>query len=173
MDYAGALTLSELSRRDVDDYPSVIAVMGVVALDAVAVLFARLGNPAENEDEALVVSAGRVVMAADVQVGNFKPQIEINVVLLASFEGIIVFAARASNNLELVVEAAHGVTMAGVLHVVHAEAIKIVRVVIDNLETLFKRGRLPLDISASDQENLIARSLYVGEVVLKSCLNVH
>ena len=62
--------------------------------------------------------------------------------------------------------------MAGILHVVHSEAVKYVRVVVDNLEALLEGGRLPLDIAATDQENLVARSLYVGKVVLKSRLHV-
>ena len=52
---AGTLALRELGRGDVDDYPGVRSVQGVVSLDTVAVLFARLGNTAEDENESLVV----------------------------------------------------------------------------------------------------------------------
>ena len=75
LDHTGALALSELGGRDVDDLPGLTAVLGVVALDGVAVLLARLGDAAEDVDVALVVSARGVVVAADVEVGDFEPQI--------------------------------------------------------------------------------------------------
>ena len=40
--------------------------------------------------------------------------------------------------------------MARVLHIVHAEAIKDVGAVVDDLEALLKTGGLPLDITASN-----------------------
>ena len=63
--------------------------------------------------------------------------------------------------------------VARVLHVVHVEAAEHVRVVIHDLEALLQRGRLALDISAADQENLIRWRLNVGEVVLELLLDVH
>jgi len=51
-----------------------------------------LGNAAENEYESIVVGAAGVVMAADIKIGNFEPQIQVDVVLLAPLECVIILA---------------------------------------------------------------------------------
>ena len=91
----------------------------VILLNGVAVLFARLSDSAENEDKSFVVGATGVVMATHIQVGDFEPKIQVNVVLLAPFESVVLFASGAGHDQELVVKAAYGVTVTGVLHVIH------------------------------------------------------
>ena len=130
------LALGKLSWRHVDDNPGVRPVLRVVPLDRVAVLFAWLCNSAENIDKSLVVSAAWVVVSADIHVWDLKPKIEVDVVLFATAICFIFFTAWACHNQELVAEAANWVSMARVLHIIHAETIKYVRVVVDNLEAL-------------------------------------
>lgn len=62
--------------------------------------------------------------------------------------------------------------MARILHVIHAETIEHVRVIVDDLEAVLKGGRLSLDIATSNQEYLIAGRLNVGKVVLEGRLHV-
>jgi len=111
-------------------------------------------------------------VTSNVQVGDFKPQIEVDVVLLAPLEGLIVLAARAGDDEELVVEAADRVAVAGVLHVIHAEAVEQVCVVVHDLEALLEGGWLSLDVTAANKEDLVAGRLDVGEVVLEGRLHV-
>ena len=47
-----------------------------------------------------------MIMSADVEVGNFEPQIEVDIVLLTPLEGFVVLAAGAGDDEEFVVEAA-------------------------------------------------------------------
>lgn len=108
-----------------------------------------------------------MIVAADVQVGDFKPEIEIDVILLAALEGLVFFAARSSHDQELVIEAANGVTVARVLHIVHEDAVEHVGVVLHDLIALFERGGLALNVATTDEEELVGRSLHVGEVVLE------
>ena len=44
-----------------------------------------------------------MVVAAHVQVGDLEPEIKIDVVLLATLESLVFFAARSSYNQELVI----------------------------------------------------------------------
>ena len=62
--------------------------------------------------------------------------------------------------------------MARILHVVHAETIKHVRVIVDDLEAVLEGGWLSLDIATSNQEYLVTGRLNVGEVVLEGRLHV-
>ena len=64
-------------------------------------------------------------------------------------------------------------SMARILHVVHAETIKHVRVIVDDLEAVLEGGWLSLDIATSNQEYLVAGRLNVGEVVLEGRLHVN
>jgi len=91
----------------------------VILLNGVAVLFARLSDSAENEHKSFVVGAARVVMATHIQVGDLEPKIQVDVVLLAPLESVVLLASGASHDQELVIETADGVTVAGVLHVIH------------------------------------------------------
>ena len=93
LDDTGALSLCELRRWHIDDDPAVGPVLRVVPLNRVAVLLARLCNSAEDKDEALIVSAARVVVATDIHVGNLEPKVQIDVVLLAALECIIFLAS--------------------------------------------------------------------------------
>ena len=63
--------------------------------------------------------------------------------------------------------------MPGILHVVHSQAVKNVRLIVHNLEALFQTSWLSLDIAASNEEYLVAWRLDVGEVVLEGHLHVH
>ena len=82
-------------------------------------------------------------------------------------------SSESQKRLGLVIEAAHGVAVTRILDSIYSEAVKHFCVVFDNLEALLEEGRLPFDIAAADQENLVARSFYVGKVVLKSRLHVN
>lgn len=44
-----------------------------------------------------------MIMSADVEVGDFEPKIEVNIVLLATLECFVILASRASHDQELVV----------------------------------------------------------------------
>lgn len=113
-----------------------------------------------------------MVVAADVKIWDFKPEVQIDVVLFAPLEGFIVFAARARDDEELVIEAAYGVAVACVLHVVHAQTVEHVRVVVDDLEALLQARWLPLDVTAANEEDLVAWGLDVREIVLERHLHV-
>ena len=173
LDDTSALALRELRAGDVDDDPAVRAVLRVVPLYRVAVLLPRLGNATEDEDESVVVGAAGVVVSADVEVGDLEPQVKVDIVLLAPLEGFVVLAAGARDDEEFVVEAAEGVPVPRVLHVVHAQAVENVRLVVDDLEALLQTRWLSLDISATDQEYLVAWRLNVREIVLETHLHVH
>ena len=111
-------------------------------------------------------------MSADVEVGDFEPEIKVDVVLFAALETLVILTPRPSHDQELVVEAAKGVAVASVLHVIHAEAIEDIRAVVDDLEALLETGGLPLNITASNEEDLVAWRLDVSEVVLETLLHV-
>lgn len=106
-------------------------------------------------------------MTTDVEVGDLEPEVKVDVVLLAPLERFVVFTARPRHDQELVVEAADGVTVTRVLHLVHGEAIEQVRVVVHDLVALLQRGGLSLDVATADQEDLVTRCLDVCEVVLE------
>ena len=173
LDDTSALAFRELRAGDVDDDPAVRAVLRVVPLNRVAVLLPRLGNATENEDESVVIGAARVVVAADVEVGDLEPQVKVDIVLLAPLEGFVVLAARARDDEEFVVEAAEGVPVPRVLHVVHPQAVENVRLVVHDLEALFQTRWLSLDVSATNQEYLVTWRLNVGEIVLETHLHVN
>lgn len=63
--------------------------------------------------------------------------------------------------------------MARVLHIVHAQAVKDIGAVVDDLEALLETGRFPLDVTATNQEDLVTGGLDVGEVVLERHLHVY
>ena len=138
LDDAGALSLSELGGGDVDHYPRVGAILRVVSFNGIAVLFATLCDATEDEDEPIVIRATRVVMASDVEVRDFKPKVKVDVVLLAPLVGFIVLAATSSHNEELVIKTAEGVAMPGILHVVHSQTVKNIRLVVHDLKALFQ-----------------------------------
>ena len=148
--YTSTLAFSELSWRYVYDNPRVRPVLRVVSLDGVAVLLAWLCNAAENKDEALVVCATWMVVSTDIHVWDFKPKIEVDVVLLAATVSFIFFTAWTCHNQELVAEAANWVSMTRVLHIIHAETIEYVRVIVDNLEAILEGRWLALNITASN-----------------------
>ena len=100
-------------------------------------------------------------MTADVQVGDLEPEIKVDVVLLAALERFIILASGSSHDQELVVEAADRVSVTGVLHVVHAEAIEQVGVVVHDLIALLQRGWLSLNITTSDKEDLVTGGLHI------------
>ena len=79
-----------------------------------------------------------MVVSADVHVWDFEPEIEVDVVLLASLEGLVILTPGAGHDEELVVEAANGVSVASILHIIHAEAVEDVGVVINDLEALLE-----------------------------------
>ena len=114
-----------------------------------------------------------MIVSTDVEVGDFEPKIEINVILFRTLVRFIVFAAGTSDNQELVVQTANRVTMARILHIVHAQAVKGIGSVVDDLEALLQGGWLSLDVAAANQEDLVARGLHVCKVVLEGLLNVH
>ena len=172
LDNAGALPLGKMRSWHVDNNPAVGPVLRVVPLDRVAILLAGLGDAAEDEDEALVKGAARVVVPAYVQVRNFEPKVKVDVVLLASFEGIVLFTPRARHDEELVIQTGHCVAMPLILHVVHGEAVENARSIVHDLEALLERGRLPLDVTATNQEQFVTWCLDVGEIVLETCLHV-
>ena len=111
-------------------------------------------------------------MTADVEVGDLKPQVKVDVVLLAALEGFIFLASRASDDQEFVVKAADTVAVAGILHIIHRDAIEDARACLDDLEALLESGRLTLDVSTTDEEELVGRCLHIGEVVLEVLLDV-
>ena len=173
LDNTGSLALWELNLGNVDNDPGVGSVLRIVALNRVTVLLSRLGNAAEDEDEAISVGTARVIVSTDVEIGDLEPQIKINVILLRTLVRFIIFATRTSDDQELVVQTAHRVAMASILHIVHAQAVKGIGSVVDDLEALLEGGGLSLDIASADQEDLVARGLHIGEVVLEGLLNVH
>lgn len=79
-----------------------------------------------------------MIMSSNVKIWDLEPEIKIDVVLLTSLESFIIFATRASYDEELVVEAANGVSVASILHIIHAEAVEDVGVVINDLEALLE-----------------------------------
>ena len=58
-------------------------------------------------------------------------------------------------------------TVASILELIHGYAIERVSSVVDNLVALLQRGRVFIDFSTSDQEQLITWCLNVHKVVLK------
>jgi len=62
--------------------------------------------------------------------------------------------------------------MTSILHVVHAKAVEGIGTVVDDLKALLEGSWLSLDITSTDQENLIAWRLDVSEVVLEGLLSV-
>ena len=106
-------------------------------------------------------------MPSDVEVRNFEPKIKVNVILLASLVGSVILAPGPSHDQELIVEAAHRVSVSGVLQLVHCDAVKGGRPVVDDLVALLQRGRVLVDFASANQEQLIAGGLDVHEVVLE------
>ena len=89
-------------------------------------------------------------MASHVQVGNFKPEVEVDVVLLASLVCSVIFAAGAGDDEELVVETADRVSVAGILEFIHGDAVECIGTVVDNLIALFQRGRGLVNLATSN-----------------------
>lgn len=77
-------------------------------------------------------------MSAHVQIGDLEPQVKVDVVLFAPLERLVVLAARTRDDEELVAEAADGVTVARVLHVVHRQTVEDIGFVVDDLEALLE-----------------------------------
>jgi len=63
--------------------------------------------------------------------------------------------------------------MARVLHIIHAQAVKDVGAIVDDLEALLETRWFSLDVAAANQEDLVTGGLDVGEVVLEGHLHVH
>ena len=57
--------------------------------------------------------------------------------------------------------------MTGVFEFVHCNTIKGSSSVVDNLVALLQRGRVLVDLSSSDQEQLVTWSLDIHKVVLE------
>ena len=106
-------------------------------------------------------------MTANIEVRNFKPEVEIDVILLTSLVGSVILTSRASDNEELIVEAADGVSMTCIFELIHCNAVKRVGSIIDDLIALLQRGRSLVDFTTTDQEQFVAWSLNVHEIVLE------
>lgn len=72
---ASTLSFSKLDLRHINDDPWVGSVLRVVALDWVTILFARLGDSAEDKDESVVVGTAGMVVSSDVEVWDLEPKI--------------------------------------------------------------------------------------------------
>ena len=89
-------------------------------------------------------------MTSNIQIGNFKPKIEVDVVLFASLVGSVIFTAGTSDNEELIVKTADGVSVAGILKFIHSNAVESVSSVVDDLVALLQRGRSFIDLTATN-----------------------
>ena len=58
-------------------------------------------------------------------------------------------------------------TVTGVFEFIHCNTIKGSCSIVDNLVTLLQRGRVLVDLTSSDQEQLVTWSLYIHKVVLE------
>ena len=71
-------------------------------------------------------------MSSNIQIRNFKPKIKVNIVLFTSLIGSIIFATGAGYYEELVVEAADGMSMAGIFEFIHRNAIECVGTIVND-----------------------------------------
>ena len=60
-----------------------------------------------------------------------------------------------------------------VLHIVHVHAVEGACSVVDDLEALFERCWLSLNVTSAHKEDLVSWGLHVCKVVLESVLNAH
>lgn len=109
-----------------------------------------------------------MIMASHVEVWNFKPKIKVDVVLLASFVRSVILTTGTGNDKELVIQAANGVSVPGILEFIHGDAVKRVSSVVDDLIALLQRRRILINFATTDEEELITRRLDVHEVVLEA-----
>ena len=96
------LSLREQVGSKVEHLPCLLSVLDVEVLDGVAVSSSHLSNSTEDIDDGVVEGATRVVVSSNVQIGQGKPHIHVDVVLLTSLEGLVLLASGSSDNKELV-----------------------------------------------------------------------
>lgn len=95
--HSTSLAYGELVAR-VDDVPLTILNSDVKPLDGVQVLLGLVVNTAEHIHDLVCEAAGRVVMASNVEVSNFPPEVHINVVDLTLGSSIFMVHSRASDH---------------------------------------------------------------------------
>ena len=162
-----SLSFWERTWWHVYDNPVLRTVLWIVAFNRVAVFATWLCNSAEDINKSVLECATGVVMSSNIEIRNFEPEIEVNIILFTPFISSIIFTSWSSDNKELVIKTADRVTMASIFELIHCNAVKGCCSIVDNLVALLQRGRVFIDFSTSDQEQLITWCLNVHKVVLK------
>jgi hypothetical protein len=114
-----------------------------------------------------------VVVSANIQTGKGKPHIHVDVVLLAPLKSLVIFASGSCDNKELVADIADGVAVASELHLVKGNAVEVLGLIGDDLEALLQAGWLALEVTSSNQEDLVINVLAVRKVMSKVVWDVH
>lgn len=147
----------------------------IIPFNRVAILFVALSNAAENVDIAIIHRRGRVVVPANVELRYFEPQVQVDVVLFAPLECLVILKATPRDNQKFVVHGRHRMPMPLILHLIHFEAIERVRVVVYDLVALgeARRQRVQLNVASAHQKHSFVISLHIGKIVLEGLGNVH
>ena len=102
-----------------------------------------------------------------------EPQVHIDVVGLDRTASSILLQARASDNQELVIKAADGMSVARQLKRVLRKAVKFVCAIIENFKARCQGLCIRLlEIATTNHEKALGRRLDVLEVVLKVSVHV-
>ena len=111
-------------------------------------------------------------MSADVEGWHVVPKIQIDVVLFALVECLLLVHTGSGNHEELVLQDANGVTVATEFEFVSCNAIENLVSGVDNFEALFERGGVLGNVTAANQKQPIRLGLHVLEVVLEFVGNI-
>lgn len=91
-------------------------------------------------------------MAAAVQTWDVKPNVQINVILLASPVGIICVETRAGDYQEFILQTSDAMTVARVFQLVLRNDIEGVRPVVDYLKRGYQFRKIFSEVTTANQE---------------------
>ena len=97
-----ALSLWEIEDGNIDQNPVLASDWTVISFDRVAVLLSWICDTTENVNKPVSQCAGGMVVSAAVQAWDIKPNIKIDVILLARPVGIFGVESGAGDNQKFI-----------------------------------------------------------------------
>ena len=165
-----SLSIWEVLLRHVDQGP-LTPVLVVESFDRVYVFAGLVGDTAEDVHISVTESTGAMIVSTNIEVCDFKPQVNITVVHLTFELRLIFFFSGASNNDKLFSEPTAGVTMSWVLHLISLH--ELVILARNNLKKIVQGLIVFLVIATSYKVKLTKRAVDTLKIMWELVLLVN
>jgi len=162
-----ALSFWEVGDGNIDENPVLTCDWTVISFNCVAVLFSWVRDTAKNVYKSVSQCTGGMVVSATIQARDIEPNIEVDVVLLASLVCIFRVNSWASDNQKFILQTSDAVTVTGIFKLVFRKNIEGVGAVINDFKSWYQLRGVLQKISTTNQEQAVWGGLNVLEVVFK------